>query len=526
LNKPIHICCAGQPDEESYIKVSCNQEFNKTVFDDVPYVLLNIHLDWENAVLSNDSGFDIATLLRLQHKFLGLILFYSPLPYKEFLNKSLTNYKYKLLFGRGSKYLETPTTQKIINKTVDNIIPLTKAVLQDVSTMLCNLKGIVVDKIRHDLKKPSDASQVIKLACNYLNESQILDIKMEYYLLEFEKKDCDFDDLKEEFIERCERHLSLVKVLENKTTSFKYTIMVIDDEKSVTETVQMNLGKKFKILPFQDGIKALEVLKADSLNEIVAVIADWRLYEINRPEQWQSIQGYEILSYASRSGLRALFALTSQSEFIVHKIRNVLEINFHLFKKSDLHEKSGWSVISDILQEECNEISEILINIPSGKGWRTLRGKQIKESFQQLYYRLLTSANKSTVFAEIDLISLEIWNYLNEVYKTGNQFTDVLIIPVKFGLTLSTTQPKVEPALVQRRIWYGLWEFHPQKHQLDNTELFDDIHRIIYRSGQRAFDKNKKSQDPNKIGITINDLSQDRMFPEERSWLNNTYDLG
>jgi hypothetical protein len=57
---------------------------------------------------------------------------------------------------------------------------------------------------------------------------------------------------------------------------------------------------------------------------------------IEKQTYWQPLQGYEVLDFAAKNGIRSLFALTSQADFVVHHLRNLMGIRFSMFKKENL----------------------------------------------------------------------------------------------------------------------------------------------------------------------------------------------
>lgn len=304
------------------------EEDENTVF------LLHIHLAWGEMRLSSDYGFEIANYIRTYKKSLSPIIFYSCIQKKYFEYKSKTSLKYNLLFGRGSAFLEAPFKSTELTNTVKNVPPLSRSSLHDLVTMLADVKGLVLDRLNHNLKFGCDPLQYFSEVEPYLTEKQKALVGFDEYLQELiklssEGNEPSFYDTKEAFLSICNTNLTEGGKDAPELPSQKHKILVIEDVKTELEDVTFYLEKHFSVISVGDGEEAVNTLNEDVSNEILAVISDWRLYTDKSQLYWQKYQGYEVLEVASKTGFRALFALTSQADFVVHHIRNTLGLSFH-----------------------------------------------------------------------------------------------------------------------------------------------------------------------------------------------------
>jgi hypothetical protein len=213
---PIAIYHVTNEDVESISshEILCSKESINTVKDIEGLIwLINLHINWNGRKLSNNYGFDIANFIRTEKKSKAPIVFYSPVPKTYFEKRSEKEIKYKILFGRGSAFLETPFKETDLIKLAESIEPLSNAALHDVATMLCDLKGIVIDKLNHDLKFGSDVNEVFSSISPYLSGYQKQSIQL-YEFAEKLKKRTNANDSngffsdKQQFIMLCNLQLT------------------------------------------------------------------------------------------------------------------------------------------------------------------------------------------------------------------------------------------------------------------------------------------------------------------------------
>ena len=147
-----HICNPTTPETSGCKNIVSKKALQEIKDDSNAVYLLHVHLNWERNKLSSNYGFDIANFIRTEKKSKAPIIFYSAIQQAYFEQKSEKQIKYKILFGRGSAFIEAPFKEAVLNKLADCIEPLSNAALHDVSIASCDLKGIVIEKLKHDLK--------------------------------------------------------------------------------------------------------------------------------------------------------------------------------------------------------------------------------------------------------------------------------------------------------------------------------------------------------------------------------------
>lgn len=493
--------------------------------DDNSVFLIQIHLNWEGRKLSDNYGFDIANYIRTKTKSFAPIIFYSPIQQKYFEKKSEKEIKYKILFGRGSAFREAPFNQQELTELAESIEPLNKASLHDVATMLCDLKGIVIDKLNHDLKFDADIDTVIEKVSPYLSITQKRLIGLEKFAIEIkqcveDKNQNDFQNAKLQFITICNQELTedgKEKPLEKKV---KHKVLVVDDLLEELNKVKKYLNDEYEVEVANTGEKAIQILKADSANKIVAVISDWRLFADAKQNYWQPLQGYEVLEFASETGIRSLFALTSQADFVVHQIRNLMGIRFSLFKKENLNTAEQWKVFSDVLFEACQHAVEsrasILDAFPTwNKSWKE-RGVDQK-SLKLQYIDYWNSIDRdSDLNINIESKVNDMWDYLME---TKNPY---LIGEEKFqDYKVSIKVLRLKKILVLRRIWFGLWFNY-----LAQGKSKEALTELVYMKIFGFPGEGSIPQRTLNLCIQLDKINKKFMLPEEVEWLTKKGLLG
>lgn len=548
-----HICNPSTPEISGCKIIFSKKDLQQIKDDSNAIYLLHVHLNWEGNKLSNNYGFDIANLIRTEKKSKAPIIFYSAIQQEYFEHKSKNDIKYKILFGRGSAFIEAPFKEVELNKLAESIEPLSKEALHDVVTMLCDLQGMVIDKLNHDLRFGADIDMVFSSIISYLSSLQ----KDNIHFIEYAEKlktnnKSDFDSYKEAFIKICKRKLVSQPLPDVEREKTPFTILVLDDVQEELEKFENYLGNSFSIIKIANAKEAVSVLGKDTSNSILAVIADWRLYIDGTNTYWQPLQGYEVIEFAARNGFRAVFALTSQDEDIIHDIRNMQGIRYQLYKKQNLQNADQWKILGNVISEFCYEMLNAWSNLPDSDNWKKdersidnseaekLRKKcpersiiARKEKGEEKFYvsypslhiqylQYLHSPEKQVLFDRLDNKADEVWQYLLKMKNTDGIFEEVEILREKFGLS-TPKDSSLFPTLVLRRIWIALWYFHVDR----NESLFADketkysklIFSIIQNNGNLNFQGNKHSAEQTKLCISIDQVKARKVLPEERTWL-------
>jgi hypothetical protein len=550
-----HICNPNTPEKSGVKNIYSIAELQEIKEDAHTVYLIHIHLNWNGNKLNNNYGFDIANLIRTEQKSKAPIIFYSPIQVEYFEQKSEKEIKYKTLFGRGSAFLEAPFKEAALNKLAESIEPLSDAALHDVVTMLCNLKGIVIDKLNHDLKSGADIDKVIGSVTPYLSALQKQLIGLDKFVSDIKaaKNSDGFDTIKRQFILLCNDRLTEKGKDNSQEINAKpHTILLLDDLQEEINKAKENLKEQFNIVEATTGRQAIDILKKDVANNIVAVIADWRLFTDAKQTYWQPLQGYEVLDFSAKNGIRSLFALTSQADFIVHHLRNLMGIRFSMFKKENLNTPDQWKVFTDVLFEACEEAELVRSNIPDSDNWeKTDRAidkdeeKRIKKntperhiftkqskgsevtcvsytSLHEQYLAYCHSQDRETLFSKVDEKADEVWEYLTALYQNDKNYKGVEILRNRFDIE-TPKDSLLFPVLVLRRIWMALW----YKHVDDSVKLSQSIitqhskfiFGVVHKEGFSNFTGNSQDAEQTKLCISISQVRNKKMLPEERAWL-------
>jgi len=507
-----HLCNISKTQKNNSL-INSQVEFNKISKDNLSSCsawLIDICLVWNNNKLSDLYGFDIAKHIRTVFNSTKPIIFYSALPLSYLEQISKEKSKLLLLYAPNSFYIEIPTTQKTIDKLIENVQLLSPATLTDIKLMLCDIKGIVADRLNHNLKFNANITKVIQEVLPYLTQEQIKKIDFETYQFKLVEKqntgdENDFILIKDLLIKICNKYLNPNYNENNPNDSvptLKYKILLLDDDSLFLHRITIELGKHFTIIPFANSIDAIKELKNDFNNDILCCICDWRLYKDTSNTYWQEQQGYSVLEYASKTGIRKLFALTSQNENIIDEIRNILNIKIHLLKKENVNTSEQLNIFTDILRDACKDIEEEIVSQPSSAHWRSKeRKKKIFDFSLKDLYAVLRNTDIA-FFDEIDERCSNIWSK----YKSDGK--------LRYSLAeLSTThidKNVLKEVLVQRRIWIALFLL-----DLDALGIYEKMNK----NPKKETEANDHTQLKNKLCIKEQDIKSGKLLPDEKSWL-------
>jgi hypothetical protein len=516
-----HICNEGTPQINGGVNIYSISGIPEIIDNAQSIFLINVHLNWEGRHLSKNYGFEIANELRTKLKSTAPIIFYSPIKAEFFEQKSESEIKYKIFFGRGSTFREAPFKEAELSKLAESIEPLSNAALHDVATMLCDLKGIVIDKLNHDLKFGiKDIEKVIGSVTPYLSEYQKGKIKLDEFIrnIRAANNQDDFNALKLQFITLCNQELTEKGKEKPQERKKKHKVLLLDDLQEEINKAKENLKAQFIVEDVATGKQAIDILKKDVKNEIVAVIADWRLFADAKQTYWQPLQGYEVLDFAAKNGIRSLFALTSQADFIVHHLRNLMGIRFSMFKKENLNTPDQWKVFADVLFEACESAVNLRGDMPKSKQWTNeVSGK----SYKQLYIEMWNADNRDEFLFSVEEKCNDIWKYILEERENG--YKKIQVIKDKFDVEIPKKELDLFPVLVMRRIWMALWYLRVDN--LDRmsresvTETVNWVYQVVCTGMSSNYDGNHANVEQNKLCLMSKEIQNKKMLPEERDWL-------
>lgn len=516
------------------------------------FVLIDVETNFAKLNKADFYGFDIAAGLRRIYGVRNQILFYSH-TYSNtyFEERSLLDIKFKIMFGRGSSFIEFPYTVEFLKEKLLHTNSISPATLHDVVTMLCDLKGVVIDKLTHGLKFENGAKYITKLfndIDHYLSEEQkqwieFSDFRDKLPQTIINDNRGDFYTQKELFLKLCTLYFTHFDTINSEPAKRSHTILLVDDRKEDLEIYSTELSKNFIVHQTTSGEEAIKILKADTANNIKTIIADWRLFQDDTLTYWQPLQGYEVLEYASKTGTRALFALTSQADYVVHHIRNLLGIRFFMFKKDNLVTADQWKLFKDVINQACDETTELIKCIPKGTGWT--KAESGKKSLQLQYSEKRNSPDWLHFESQISERCNTIWEYYQSyIDKTLDEaFQD---FSKKFGIVLKNN---LESILIARRICIALFYNQGNIYQniLGNNYPRIDIYSVFKNKLFLDFIEDNIDKDSSELKgksveeytlakmnsaasgllnttlcLDVEELaSQGSMLPEENNWIEN-----
>lgn len=497
-----HICNSSTPELSGVKNIYSLKDLQKVKQETNTVYLINAHLNWGGRRLSSDYGFDIANELRAKFKSKARFIFYSPIQVKYFEQKSKNDIRYKILFGSGSAFINFPFTDQELSDISEKVKPLSNAGLHDVVTMLCNVKGLIIDKINHDLKWGVDSERVIAQIKPYLSIEQQRTIDFDVFSNALSKASGkqDFDAVVQNWVDVCTSRLTEDIQNYSYTSNSPYKVLLVDDVQEYLDKAKHYLSNDFDILSTTSCEEAIQLLANDFNNNILAVIADWRLYDTIKPGYWQDMQGYEVLAFAAKNGIRSLIALTSQSEYIVHRLRELLGIWFSMYKKQHLEKPEQWQLFSNMLADACDHTNQAILNRPTATNWSSHIRKDIENEFspKEIYAIFRSNGKLSDIEDKADAI----WQAYLDKHKIRYRLNELSTTYITFDTT--------EEMLVQRRIFLGLYY---------NNVSIDDICIEMSKDPKKVPAKNDITQFKSKLCFKNEDLSGGKILVEETAWL-------
>lgn len=520
--------------------------------------------------IKSNPGLEIVRELRANYRLGIPIVLISERSQDEFeaeIEKDVAAKYMQLIYSPGLKIFSTKDRSWDFEEML-RIKPLSPAAVEDINEMLIDLRGYLIDKVTHKLLLKEDnnglthsdsilddltsrldwiRSFLIKffspgelIRINYENLAEGLKLAQSNYLGcidDHHKKDdskvkaykADYFRLRKELVDNIIREIDEDKYLRpNEAKDKKYKVLLLDDDPNWISDVFKPLEDYMDLIIVQRSKDAIDLLKQDQSNEIRAVISDWRLYEdFDKQTHWQDLQGYDVLQYAARTGHRALIALTSLTDSVIHKIRNHLDVNISLITKDYIRAEENAALLRSIILDKCIEIDLQIASTPTSKGW--FNGGE--QSLHNQYIELRSSGDWAVTEHEISKIADEVFEY----YMQG---TDIDIqrslepVNKKFGLKLQQRGIYiVENCLIVRRVWLGLWwnlnkfNFPFALDDYPEVKIFSTIRQSYLdeegdnvRDGLEKLANNAKQLAYN-LGFVKEDLPLKGILPEEISWL-------
>lgn len=432
--------------------IESEQELNSITFEQQNFsaIVILAELEWKDKYVQHFFGFDIAVELRRKYRLTCPIIIISTFPRYWFEKLAEKELKYNILYGRGTAFLHVDEIDEKLEKTIKSLPSLSEAVLSDLNEMLLNQKGMIIDKLTHDLRPAMSKENLFQMLSNveaYLSNEQ----KVKLGLSEFKEQfvavlgdESKFKKVKETLLLRCEQEFAGPDSTENETPEQRHKIIFLEDDTEFAATFKQKLKDYFEELLITHSSKeAIKMIDEDEDNSITGIVADWRLYQGSEKKYWQQ-QGYEVLEYAAQKRMMALFSLTSLADRNVHNIRNMLGLDIHLFKKSHLQGfgNTQWELMADTINQKCDEIVELIASQPTGRRWKKFREEYIQKrnsGWQNFEHGISTEAER-------------IITYYKEA-NAGEETRNVYSIG-EMGFSLKND---LKNTLIVRRVFLGLY---------------------------------------------------------------------
>jgi len=427
-------------------------------------IVVLAELGWQEKSQELFYGFEIATSLRRSFRLSCPIVITSSFEKRVFESLSRKNQeKFNILYGSGTAFLQLEILygkfqNEVFKDYLENLPFISDPVIEDMLEMLLQQKGFLIDRITHDLKfslNETKLKDAIDTIGSYLSTYQKEKLNFAGLTKAIIKAHQDheqvvFNTSKENLVSTFGQHLNVISedTLEKDIVTTG-TILIVEDDPEQLKLMTKKLQDFFQLKVTGNGSEALEILKADTDNNILAIIADWRLMkydeEGNKTDYWQDFQGYQLLEEASHSHFAALVSLTAEHDINVHQILNRLGIAIQLFKKQHIF-KSGdsaqWEIFVDMVREKCAEVVTLITSIPTSANWR---------KYAEKYRRLRLSVQWSPFEYQVTERTNQYWKY----FKNSLDFRTRA--KVNQGLQEVLPLNTFRNVLIARRLFFALY---------------------------------------------------------------------
>ncbi len=492
-------------------------------------------------------GFDLASELRRKYRLLCPIVITSSFEREVFEVLSRKNQeKFNILYGSGTAFLHLPVLYKKLKANdlkdyLESMPSISDAVIEDMIEMLLQQKGFLIDRITHDLKFSLNAAELkaaLDTIGSYMSSGQKSELNysnLSSEIIQANQQEV-FNAAREDLVDACDRYLEQgnhESTLDKEEVIGK--VLIVEDDPDQRKRMKARLQNHFQLEITGDGRKALDILKADTENNILAIIADWRLLKYDeagkKTDYWQDFQGYQVLEAAARSHFAALISLTAERDKNVHQIRNRLGIAILLFKKQHIYASGGdaqWGMFMDIVRDKCIEIISLISSIPTAANWR---------KYADQYRKVRLAAQWSAFEHEVTKQANKYWQYFKDTLDLQTRAN------VNQGLQDFFPLNELENVLIGRRLFFALYyeflrlrndatlSFNPEQIiRIEGEErgsVILDTYAVLRNNWWKS-DVSDKKGEFERYNQASKNLLKDlclkseeihRMFPEEKAWL-------
>ena len=542
-------------DYKDFRFVLSEKELDEIAFDDFAnynQIIIFAELNWNNKSYSNFYGLDIAVLLRLKFKVLATICILSFLP-KEYFDK-LDEKRIKIIKARGTCFKQWPVCFSEIESTALPVIPLSKATLAYLSTLLVDIKSIIIDLKHLRMNMDIDYIRIYLKRLEQFSKTNIYpklqDLSNNIISTHNERDEGKFFLLIDELTNTLNVHSQNIKqdmpLNENKRSK----ILLLDDDDGDLKWAKDALSPYFEVISFQDGLEAKAYIEQDRKNELSAVICDWKLLKKNSNE-YQDLLGFEVLEFASKNGHYALFSLTSTDDFSLHEIDIHLDFDHIRITKDFYKGVALWRMLIPIIQQKIDRTLMIIADTPTGEAWtsnykidykkengKSINYKKYFKSFKEQYIERRNSIDWSNYENNISVEATKCWEYYKIMLDEERTTDDRHNLYNKWGIELNR---ELKNLLIIRRLYIAFWLKQKSLYfpiRISDTELYREptiisIYSVLNNRYFKAESDKKGGVDDkatyldlknsangfvNKLCIVPKILPQG-VLPEEKSWL-------
>ena len=490
-------------------------------------IVIFAELLWQGKKYTDFYGMDIAVRLRLELKALAPVYLLSFLSRRDFGN--FNEPKYRVLKARGTGFLQLPVRFDTLDEILPPVMPLSVATLTYLHTLLICMRHLI-DVLNHNLRIEYD-NENIRKSLEKIEQLSATDIYQPLRELadriisahaNRENDKNTFYNLKNELIGRLNAYSRMGNndrtLMENVA---KHRILLVDDNVNDLNWAKNALADYFDVKAVRSACEAIEEIDKDKDNDYSGIICDWQL--LNEQGEHQEMLGFEILEYASKRGLYALFSLTQTDNFTLREMNVALGFDHELFTKDLEMGDALWKLYVPIIQQKIDKVRHIISSIPTGKRWKNPKVEGAKSNHEQ--YLAAQNSVKWLEFKDnIADTASKLWNFYEKNFLTKDKYG---ITEVKNTLPeetlaqkgISSIDSNLEDLLVARRIYLAFWFSYKKISDRDikNEEIYKKLG--LGRYGEAKDITTNTKQFVLRLCIQSEKLPQRGVLPEEKAWL-------
>lgn len=534
------------------ILVTQQATFDSQKWDKDTIVFILLELTWGVYKPTDFHGLTLLKQLRLEKRLTCPIVLFSFFSKKYLLNYS--GKEFQILKTPGHYFYQLPIDfNSILYANYEGIDEL---LLTDINDHVFDLAGII-EEIFHQLKnqvlsiindKTDEIFSVLRTTINkaflevrlripellvtelqQINEDLLAQIEQDIINQKPLSTILSLLTTKVEVIKQLLPIKEQIIEFSESTKTNNWQVLFVEDNSIIAQQIQDSFQQMGITCHLARTAKATyTILAKDTLNEITALICDYRLLSFNG--DWQTEQGYHILKtiFTSYPNFLAFFALTSFNRKALLKVSEQYNMKMTSFSKEDvMRTNADFFAFAKTVTTEAEAIFNVVTSIPKSKVWKDGYPKKFDQPYSY-YYRLHRLAED---FYEANIkVEKNAEQFVNEVTKLRTDSNYIMQLPYAVGVNTfqesigkdkqeNSTADKLQKfrfKLMGRRIAIALYN----RKELKKNQIYNVLKDGFL--GRPTETNNTINQFfTTYLGLSLEKDIPNRLLPEERYWLEH-----